>query len=51
MLHRHMDGLVGHPLGRVEQPLDLFNEIVGVARLDDDLIEPGLAGAVELAEM
>ena len=48
MLHSHMAGLGPELVSGQQQPLDFLDEHVGVARLDDDLVEAGLARAIEL---
>jgi hypothetical protein len=45
----HTAGLRGQILVGFQQSFDLLNERIGIGRLDDDQIEPGLERAVELA--
>ncbi len=51
MLHSHMAGLVRNLCGGEQQSLNLLDQHIGIARLDDDAVEAGIAGLVELPGM
>ena len=48
MLHSEMAGLGIKLIGSLQMALDFFDQQVGVARLDDDLIKASFARAIEL---